>query len=382
MTTTSRWPLAGFYACYFAVIGVWIPFWPLYLAHLGYGAQTIGLLTALMQWIKIPAPPLWGRLADRGSRHTVIVLTCIAAFCAFTLFFLGTGVGWVVVATTLYSLFHAGPLALTDSLAMELCVQREWDYGIIRLWGSWGFILFSLGVGPLTDQWGMEGVPWTIALLLLLSCLFALKLPRTTSPPWSGPAPALFDRADVRWFYFASLLMQFSHGAYYGFMSLHLQQQGYSRTAIGLLWALGVAAEVGLMVFSKPLLARFGVSRVLTFSLLMAAMRWSLYATTVDLHVLIAAQLLHAFTFAAFHIAAVRRVYEMAPVHGRGTAQGWLSALSYGAGGGMGMALSGLIFDRLGYEILFAIMALAALAGVGASHRSGILFHRWEHAHV
>ncbi|MBF0294971.1 MAG: MFS transporter [Magnetococcales bacterium] len=383
MATDSRWPLAGFYACYFAVLGVWLPFWPLYLSHLGHSAETIGILTALAQWIKIPAPPLWGRVADRGAgRHTVILYTCLATLLAFCLFFLDHGLLWLALATVLYSLFHAAPLSLTDSLAMELCVRRRWDYGRIRLWGSWGFVVLTLMAGPMTDAWGIGIVPFVIAVLLLTGFLFAMRLPRLEVHPWTGPAPAIFDRPEVRWFYFSAFLMQFSHGAYYGFMSLHLQQHDFSRTAIGLLWAVGVVAEVGLMHRSQSLLDRFGISRLLTFSLLMAVVRWTLYASTLQVGLLLAGQLLHAFTFGAFHIAAVRRVYDMAPVNGRGAAQGWLSGLSYGAGGGLGMAVSGVLFDSRGSQILFGVMALAALAGVAASHRSALLFVHREPAHV
>ncbi|MEO5332794.1 MAG: MFS transporter [Magnetococcus sp. YQC-5] len=378
-----RWPIIGFYACYFAVIGVWIPYWPLYLSHQGFGAETIGLLTALMQWIKVPAPPLWGRLADQGTRHNVVVITCFAAFVVFNLFFLGSGLVWVIFVTILYSIFHAGPLALTDGTVMEVCIQQEWEYGSLRLWGSWGFVLTSLGVGPLTPLLGMGVVPVIIALLLFWTALFAMKLPRQVISLESvAPVPGIFARSDVRWFYLSALLMQFSHGAYYGFMSLHLQQHGFSRHAIGLLWALGVVAEVVLMVYSKSVLLRFGVSRMLTFSILMAALRWSLIAMTVELPLLVFAQLLHAFTFAAFHIAAVRRVHDTAPMHGRGTAQGWLAALSYGVGCGLGMAVSGFVFARLGHEIMFLVMALAALAGGAASWRAGLLFSRYEGIHV
>lgn len=379
----ARWPMAGFYACYFAGIGVWIPFWPLYLTHLGFGAQTIGLLMALTQWMRIPAPPFWGKMADRGTRHTVMMATSFATFGTFCLFFFGTGLNWVIVVTILFALFHAGPLALLDATTMEICVKREWDYGRIRLWGSWGFILFSLGIGPLTDWAGMGLIPMVIALLLLAGALFTLWLPRLASThPTDLPTSGLFTRIDVRWFYLSALLMQFSHGAYYGFMSLHLQQHGFSRSLIGLLWAVGVLAEVVLMSHSKALLARFGVAKILTFSLLIAALRWSLYAMTLQLPVLLIAQLMHAFTFAAFYIACIRRVYESAPINLQGAAQGWLAALSFGLGGGLGLALSGLLFDRVGYELLFLIMALAALAGMVASHRAGVLWQRYEYAHV
>ncbi|MBF0614889.1 MAG: MFS transporter [Magnetococcales bacterium] len=377
MTTPSRWPLIGFYATYFAVVGVWIPYWPLHLTSLGVTPQTIGLLTALTQWMRIPAPPGWGYVADRGSRYNVVVLTCTGSLVSFGLFFLDTRLDWILGVTILYSLFHAGPLALTDATAMELSVKHHWDYGQLRLWGSWGFILCSLGLGPISDQLGLQTIPMVILLLLLANLLCALRLPRT--PNHAGQHTSirtLFARADVKWFYFSATLMQFSHGGYYGFMSLHLQQHGFSRTLIGLLWAVGVVAEVVLMSRSRTLLDRVGVTRLLTFSLLLAAVRWSVYATTTEWIWLGAAQLLHAFTFGAFHVASIRRVHDLAPIQARGTAQGWLGALSYGLGGGVSMALSGLVLERFGHETMFAMLALAALFGTLASWRAATLFAR------
>ncbi|MBF0262356.1 MAG: MFS transporter, partial [Magnetococcales bacterium] len=373
-TSVRRWPIAGFYACYFAVVGVWIPYWPLYLANLGLGAQTIGLLTALTQWIRIPAPPLWGHIADRIGRYPIILGTCLGALTAFSLFFIDSSLLWIFGVTLLHSLFHTGPLSLVDATAMEQSIAHHWDYGRLRLWGSWGFIVCALGGGPLSDRFGLETIPMLIALLLALTALFATRLPRTSVRHdtrrrfWS-----LFERADVRWFYFSATMMQFSHGGYYGFMSLHLQQQGYSRTAIGLLWAVGVLAEVVLMSRSRAWIERVGVAPLLTLSLLLATLRWSIYATTVELVWLVGAQLLHAFTFGAFHVASVRRVHDFAPESARGVAQGWLAALSYGVGGGMGVALSGVLFEHVGHAAMFGMLALAAGVGTLASRRAGRL---------
>ncbi|GAB0056555.1 putative 3-phenylpropionic acid transporter [Candidatus Magnetaquicoccaceae bacterium FCR-1] len=370
-TSVRRWPIAGFYACYFAVVGVWIPYWPLYLAHLGHGAQTIGLLTALTQWIRIPAPPFWGHMADRGGRHPVILGTSLGALAAFSLFFMDSSLLWIFGVTVLYSLFHTGPLALVDATAMEQSIARHWDYGRLRLWGSWGFIVCSLGGGPLSDQFGLGAIPMLIALLLALTALCTTWLPRTSIRHDAGIRFwTLFERTDVRWFYFSATMMQFSHGGYYGFMSLHLQHQGFSRTAIGLLWAIGVLAEVMLMRHSRAWIERVGVARLLTLSLLLATLRWSVYATTVELVWLVGAQLLHAFTFGAFHVASVRRVHDFAPESARGVAQGWLAALSYGVGGGMGMALSGVLLEQAGHTAMFGMLALAAGVGTLASRRS------------
>ncbi|MFP3335627.1 MFS transporter, partial [Pseudomonas sp. SIMBA_064] len=60
-------------------------------------------------------------------------------------------------------------------------------------------------------------------------------------------------------FYACVALMQLSHGPYYTFLTLHLEHLGYSRSAIGLLWALGVVAEVLMFMVMSRLFARFSV---------------------------------------------------------------------------------------------------------------------------
>lgn len=52
--------------------------------------------------------------------------------------------------------------------------------------------------------------------------------------------------------------MQLAHGPYYTFFSIHLETLGYSRSFIGLMWALGVVAEILLFLVMARLL---GVSR-------------------------------------------------------------------------------------------------------------------------
>ncbi len=42
-----------------------------------------------------------------------------------------------------------------------------------------------------------------------------------------------------------------AHAAYYGFSAIYWQQAGYSASAVGYLWSLGVVAEVVIFALSK-----------------------------------------------------------------------------------------------------------------------------------
>ncbi|MBF0137697.1 MAG: MFS transporter [Magnetococcus sp. DMHC-1] len=372
--------LGGYYFFYFAVLGVWIPYWPLYLKELHLDPRGIGLLLALPLAMKVLGPPVWGTLADGGARRGVIVVTSFATVATYALFFFGVDFWFLLLVTTLYSFFLAGPLALVEATTMETVIRTGGDYGRIRLWGSLGFIIFSVMLGMVLDRWGTPPLLWVIGGLLLADAVLSLFLP----PPESQPQTArsrhqtrlLLTTPGLPWFYLAAVLMQFSHAAYYGFLSIHLEHHGFSHKAIGILWALGVAAEVVLLHYSGYWMQRLGPSRILTASIVIAALRWSIFATTLDWPLLILAQIFHGFTFGTYHVAAIRRTHEAAPAQVRASAQAWYVAFAYGIGGGLGMTLSGYLYNALGARPLFAIMALAALIGAGASLLSNRSFAR------
>ncbi|MBF0422224.1 MAG: MFS transporter [Magnetococcales bacterium] len=369
--------LAGFYTFYFATLGIWMPYWPLYMAHVGHTPAAIGLLTSLAMAVRLLGPPIWGRLADRSdSRKKIILLTSTGALCASGLLLLGSHLALLTAGVALLHFFLVGCIALVETTAMETVTRHGWDYGRIRLWGSSGFILLALGLGPLADRWGLILVPVSITLLLLLQTLTSIHLPDSETLPSNLPAQSfsLFRPRKMLWFNLMGLLMLLSHGAYYGFMSIHLETHGFSKTAIGALWALGVVAEIAILAGSNGILKRFSVSTILTTSLFLAALRWSIYSTTLSWPWLILGQTLHAFTFGTFHIAAIRRVYETSPPRCRATAQSWFASISYGAGLGSGLLLAGWLYTRIGAQSLFALMAAIALVGTLASLRSARLF--------
>ena len=134
----ETWVLAVFYTVLYAVLGVWIPYWPLYMNGLGYGPEAIGLVISLSMLVKILGPPVWGGLADRGSRRTVIIASSIGTCLAATLFFLEGNLLILVSAVLLFSFFQNGPLSLVESTTMETVARLGGDYGRVRLW-PWGW---------------------------------------------------------------------------------------------------------------------------------------------------------------------------------------------------------------------------------------------------
>jgi PPP family 3-phenylpropionic acid transporter len=158
--------------------------------------------------------------------------------------------------------------------------------------------------------------------------------------------------------------MAAAHGTLYGFFSLHAQAVGYSKTAIGALWTLGVVAEIGVFLAWSRLARRWSLRLLLVASFVCAVIRFLAIGWGTHLPVLlVAAQLLHAATFGVYHAAAVAAVHRLFTGRLQARGQALYASLTYGVGGGAGLLLAGWAWETLGAGISFSVSAAFALAG-------------------
>jgi PPP family 3-phenylpropionic acid transporter len=358
----------GFYFVYFATLGGFLPYWSLYLESLGMAALQIGVLVGAIQVTKIFAPNVWGPLADRtGRRLAVAQGTALATLVAFLpLYFLDSF--WAMLpVVALFAFFHAGPLPLVEGAVWDVVQRAGAHYGRLRLWGSLGFIATAVGLGPVLDALGMVRLLDSLTFLFVAILVFTFLVPEPGSAGNQRRGESILGtlrRRPVWGFFATTFLMKASHGAYYGFFSILLSAHGYSGMAIGLLWGLGVLAEVLVFLYTDQLVERMGVRAMLAGSLVLAAVRWALIGSTDALGWLLVAQTLHAATFATFHAAAARHTHELFPGAQRSSGFALYSSLAFGFGGGMGSLLSGVLWDRIGGEATFWVAAGIALAGI------------------
>lgn len=360
--------LATFYLGYFGLLGVLLPYLSLYLLDIGITPYQIGVIMAMTPLVKTVAPGLWGWAADRrGSRRALMRLACVGALLCFSLLLTVRDFLAIAAVMALYSVFTSSILPLVEATAMEAVDQHKVDYGRIRLWGTVGFIVLSLGMGPVLDVAPSTLVLWTILALLAFNLWSVHHLPDShpAPRPAGGGARRLLTSRPVVAFYGVCLLMQASHGAYYGFYSVYLEGLGFARGSIGALWALGSAAEVAALLFTGRLLARMGTERLMLLALGLTVVRWGMLATGASLAWLLPAQLLHAASFGLFHVAAVTHTHRIIPPELRATGQSLYSSLSFGLGLTVAMYLSGTFYEAVGAPVLFAASAAVAAAALG-----------------
>lgn len=369
------WRLSGFYLFFFATLGALLPYWSVYLRDLGYSPGEIGSLMAIIAGTKIIAPNLWGWVADRrGERMQVVRFGAGLAFVLFLGVFLGQGFWWLAVTMALFSFFWNAALPQFEANTFNWLGEARSRYSRVRLWGSVGFILTSAALGPILDSVGVRALPWFIAALYLalwMVSLSAPSAPRNGVHQDTGPILRVLRQPHVWSLLLVCFLMQASHGPYYTFFSIYLQDHGYSGFSIGGLWALGVIAEIGVFLGMHRLLPRFGPRPLLLASLGLTALRWLIIAEFVDsLLPLLGAQVLHAASFGLYHAVAISLIDRFFVGTHQGRGQAFYSSLSFGAGQAVGSFGAGLLWGAVGGAVTFWIgggVAAAALvvAAVG-----------------
>jgi len=359
------WRLSGFYFFYFATLGVLVPYWGLYLQSIDFSPREIGTLLALLMLTRIVAPVLWGWFADhRAQRVQVIRVASVLTLVAFSGVFFGQSFAWLALIMLLFSFFWHASLPLVEVTTMNHLAREPGAYGRVRLWGSIGFIVSVVAMGPLIDARG----PWWVlpSLWTLIAGIgfYALTLPESQvrgSLDRPGPFLAVITRKEVFAFLLACLLMQLSHGPYYTFYSIYLDAYAYSKTVIGMLWALGVICEIVVFLLMRRLLARIDLRQMLLTSFAFAALRWMLIGFFPQhLGVLVVAQCLHAATFGAFHATAIQMVHRFFVGRHQHRGQAIYGSASFGIGGALGSLYSGYSWTTLGPPATFSIAAAAA----------------------
>lgn len=374
------WRLSGFYFFYFAVVGTLVPFWGVYLKSLGYSSQDVGVIGAVILATRILAPNFWGWLADRTRQRLRIIR--YGSFLAAVIFagvWIDQRYWWLVLVVSCYTFFWHAVLPQFEVITLGYLEGHHHKYSRIRLWGSLGFMAAVVGLGLVFEFLPIRYLPLFILTFLILIWLSSLSLEDKSaakSAEKSAGFLSVVTQPVMLCFLSASFLLQFSHGPYYTFYTLYLvENHGYSSAAAGLLWALGVVAEVAIFIVMPRLLHKFSLRHLFLLALLATGLRWVMVGYAAQfITTLLIAQLLHACSFGIAHSVSIELVRNYFKGGHQGQGQALYSSFSFGAGGASGALIGGLLWDYSA-PITFLLSAIAAVVAFA-------LCYRWLHPDI
>ena len=360
-------------ASYFAHIGFFNPYLPLWLKELGFSLLAIAVLTSVQSATRLFAPYLWGSLSDRsGERVRLLRYGATAALLlSLGLWFDGGGALLFVVLLLMFS-HTSGMMPMSEAALAHLVSQGGvFDarrYGRVRLWGSLGFLVTVVAAGFWFERFGLRHFPaWTLGTLAAVA-LSAWLLPDFREPPHAAHEvqPAVWPvvrQPAVRWFFASVFFHVLAHIAIYIFLSLYLDSLGYSKHTIGLLWAVSVVIEIGWFFTQGRWLPWLSLPAWLVLAAGVMALRMGLTAgLPMVWPLLLLAQALHAITFAAHHTVCIAMISRHFPGRLRGRGQALYTVLGYGLPGVVGGLLGGLVSSALGLASVFWLAGACAVA--------------------
>lgn len=374
---------ALFFFAYYGYVGVFSPYASLYFADRGLSATQIGILMSLMQVMRIFGPNVWGWVADQSRRRVLVLrLTSVAAALTFCGMFVGQTFVFFFALMVTVNLFTSAQGPISEALMLSSMRGDLTHYGRVRLWGSVGFIVLVTVSGYALDWQGIELMPWIALLMLVMvtSVTFSLhEEPSTQHAQPSNSVRELLSRKSVLSFFASTFLMIAAHSSLYVYYSLYLSDMGYSKTVIGLMWSLGVIAEILFFFYQAPLFRRFGVRKLMLFSLAVAVIRFLMIGWGAQsLAILLVAQVLHAATFGVHHSASVATLQRWFAGSLQARGQALFISISYGLGGTVGGLLLSACWDTFGARWVYVLAAIMSLLGLVAAQLS----YRWQDEEV
>jgi len=362
------WRLSRFYFFYYFFVGLFVPYWGLYLQSKSFTAFQIGILLSLFQISRIFAPNFWGWLADHtNKRARWIRLASFIGCLGYVGIFWADSFFLIFLVMMSMSLFTSSTIPLAESLTLSHLASTNVSYSNIRLWGSVGFIIASFFLGILIDRYSVKILVWALLFTQLIILFLSFSIPDKKFELIGNTKRSIFKilkKPEVISLLIGCALMVSSHGLLYNFYSIFLKEQGYSSSLIGILWSTGVIFEIIIFILMPKILNKFNLKEVLLISLFLAVIRFFLIGNYVDtLWVLILAQILHAATFGSFHVASVElvSVHFNREHHSRG--QSIYNSITYGLGGTIGGLGGGFMIDQYGAASTFMFSSILPLIG-------------------
>ncbi|MGP1455372.1 MAG: MFS transporter [Treponema sp.] len=359
-----------------AVYGVINTYLPIVLAIRQFSKGEIGILLAIIEVTGLTIPFFITAKLDKNGRYgfTMILLgfsmgLAIGALLWFRSF-------WVTaLCLGIFAIGSKGLVPILDSFTARILRNNPKKYGVIRAFGSAGFVCMTIFLQFFPPIQGND-VSRFIVMATMLSCAFAvsvLRLPsifNTTVLKATSPHPtetAADEKALLLSKPFVTLLLVIFL-AWLGmvpsqrFFSLYVEEYIHSH-ATAALWALAASAEIPLMIFSGRLIWRFGTEKLLFVCLISISIRHISYIILPGISGAVFGQLLHSICFGLFFPLSI--ITCTGHSNGKTATAMMLLTAANGLANIVGSVIGGYIIEYFGYPALFLSFSLWPLVGIG-----------------
>lgn len=356
------------YFTYFGVLGIFVPYFGLFLDGRGLNSADIGLLLAIVTASRIVGPSVWAWVAEKSGKPLLVMrYGAMLAAVGWLSSFADVGFWPLLLGFTVFSFFWTAILPQLEVTTLSFLNDDTQAYSRIRTAGSVGYIVLVMLGGWLFEQYGSEFLPLSALLFLLLLLGSLFMLPQVSVNSETADESISFNQllknsVLVR-FMLAALLLQMSFAPFYGFFTLYSRDLGYSGSQTGIFIGIAIAAEIVAFYFAGQLMRNRSYARILGVCYGVTVLRWALLAELADnIWWLCFSMLLHAGSFAIAHSCAMQFIQQFFPRNLRSRGQALYAGVIFGGGGAIGAYCSGLLWQNgTGANQTFWVAAVLAL---------------------
>ena len=361
--------IGGSYFWYYAAVGTFSPFAALYYRSLGFSGFEVGILSALAPLSMALLGPVFGALADAHGLHRPILRGALALAAILAVAVAQVSSFAAVMALIGLLAIVATPIpSLLDAYAMTITERAKVAFGSLRVWGSLGFMVLTLGLPRLI------GKEVTSGYLLAYGGCFALTLALSLGlPPLAERAPRAIlsglgetlRNQSLLLLLVTAYLLACSSAIMYVFLGIHIRELGGSTSLVGMAFATSAFSELPIVAFGAWFLRRFGPTRLLGIALVVYAVRYLAFSLVTDPVWILPVQLLHGISYGIYLMASVTLAHRVGGRARAATAQALLTAVSFGFGNITGSLVGGALLDTVGTAGLFRGASVLVLVTLG-----------------
>ena len=369
--SSIRFRLSAMMFLEFFIWGAWLPMMFGYLPSLGFDGLERGLIFGAFNIAAIVAMFFSNQYADRNfsAEKFVAVSHLIGGIAIFSLAWMDTFWPFFLLML-LHCLFYVPTISITNTIAFTHLKDPQSEFGIVRLYGTIGWIAASWPFVFIMADWsqvpafGSVGIfEWlgaalgtsksgdalkeattyvfiTAGIASLVLAVFSLSLPHTPPRPAKNASErfAWLEAMKLLRIPFMQVLFVVTffdaavHQGYFMYANQYLQDVGIPANWVMPVMSIGQFAEIGTMAILGMFLKRLGWRKTMTIGVLGHAIRFGVFALFPYAVPAVLINVMHGICYAFFFATLYIFVDEFFPKDARSSAQGLFNFLILGLG--------------------------------------------------
>lgn len=303
-----------FFFVQFLSVGMVNAYSGIWFAEIGLTPTQIGIVGAAPITLMLLMTVFVGRIADRASDWRLVIIWCmvIAGLAPLGLYWT-TGFWGVLLFWTILASAQRMGIPIVDAAAMRMARREGADFGSMRALATIGYLLVIVVAGYVLHDGGVALFLPLFVVFGLVRSVAAFGLPSLRGPRTPQASPTDLKTNLKPWFILPMLawaLIDTNHIILNSFQGLLWKEQGIATDVIGLLIALGALAETAMFFGFQRVAKRFSPLTILLAAAGFSILRWVAMAMSPGVLVLIALQLMHAFTYAMGFLAVTNFIAD------------------------------------------------------------------------